>query len=262
MKLLETVIDDFNISEITANAIKDKGLGAVALINTLLDEKAMTLELLFEVKSSVDDPHHVDMKGKERKGLKYGYSVIIKFFNLKPEHIEGLKEGDEEALFDVIVDCDAKVHCDDPSFYWQSGHERNHKKKNARYDFQGTPGQGIWAERHAMAGGKDGSRLCKHLYAAREWLIDNTEKVAKVCKKDYEYRNGKSNKMPSTLTTPPKKEEPAKEEIPKDNRAVVGKSKPANQVKTEADAVKPTQEPEAAEEEVVESFHHLLSLLN
>ena len=96
MKLLETVIDDFNISEITANAIKDKGLGAVALINTILDEKAMTLELLFEVKSSVDDPHHVDMKGKERKGLKYGYSVIIKFFGLKPEHIEGLKEGDED----------------------------------------------------------------------------------------------------------------------------------------------------------------------
>lgn len=262
MKLLETVIDDFNISEITANAIKDKGLGAVALINTLLDEKAMTLELLFEVKSSVDDPHHVDMKGKERKGLKYGYSAIIKFFKLKPEHIEGLKEGDEGALFDVISDCDAKVHCDDPSFYWQSGQERNHKKKNARYDFQGTPGQGIWAERHAMAGGKDGSRLCKHLYAAREWLIDNTEKVAKVCKKDYEYRNGKSNKMPSTLTTPPKKEEPAKEEVLKDNRAVVGKPKSTDQIKTEADAIKPAQEPETTEEEVVESFHHLLSLLN
>ena len=56
--------------------------------------------------------------------------------------------------------------------------------------------------------------------------------------------------------------EPAKEEISKDNRAVVGKSKPADQVKTEADAIKPTQEPEDAEEEVVESFHHLLSLLN
>ena len=64
------------------------------------------------------------------------------------------------------------------------------------------------------------------------------------------------------LTTPPKKEEPAKEEISKDNRAVVGKSKPDDRVKTEADAVKPTQEPEDAEEEVVESFHHLLSLLN
>ena len=68
--------------------------------------------------------------------------------------------------------------------------------------------------------------------------------------------------MPSTLTTPPKKEEPAKEETPKDNRAVVGKPKPADQIKTEADAIKPTQEPEDAEEEVVESFHHLLSLLN
>ena len=112
MKLLETVIDDFNISEITANAIKDKGLGAVALINTILDEKAMTLELLFEVKSSVDDPHHVDMKGKERKGLKYGYSVIIKFFGLKPEHIEGLKEGDDEGRL-VMYGVTGKLRDDD-----------------------------------------------------------------------------------------------------------------------------------------------------
>lgn len=255
MKLLETKIEDFNLSQITKDSIDKKGLGKTLLINTILDEKYKTLELLFEVKSSVNDPHHVDMKGKERKGLKFGYSVIIKFFGLTPEHIKGLKKADEEALVDVIIDCDAKVHCDDPSFYWQAGQERNHKKKNARYDFQGTPGKGIWAQRHALAGGKDGERLCKHLYAAREWLIDNTASVVRVIKKDFFARHPEAKNLPKEE---PKKEvinEKPVEEIKTEtgNRQGINKSQePKEEIKTEQDAVKTPKKEEPEEEETKE----------
>lgn len=187
MKLLETKLDDFNISDITKKAIDKNGLGAVTFINAKVNQNNRTIELLFEVDSSVGDPKHVDMKGKVNDKLKHGYSSVVNFVDVTDEMFKGLSEGDEETFIDVLTDCDAKVHCDDPSFYWQGAHEEDSKKKNTRFGFQGTKGSGMWTLMHKDAGGKEGERLCKHLYAVKNFIIKNSAGMAKQIGKSFKY---------------------------------------------------------------------------
>ena len=189
MKLLETKLDDFNISDITKKAIEKNGLGAVTFINAKVNQNNKTVELLFEGDSSVGDPKHVDMKGKVNDKLKHGYSSVVNFVDVTDEMFKGLAEGDEETFMDVLTDCDAKVHCDDPSFYWQGAHEEDSKKKNTRFGFQGTKGSGMWTLMHKEAGGKEGERLCKHLYAVKEFIIKNSAGLAKRIGKSFTYQS-------------------------------------------------------------------------
>lgn len=172
MTLFEAKFSDFNISDITQKSINKDGVGKITLINVKLDDKENWMELLFEVKSSVNNPRHVDMKGKFRNGLKFGYSCILRFINLKPDTIEELKKGNK--VEDVIKKADVLVHCDDPSFYYQAAHEEDSGSHNARYQFQGTKGTGVWSTRHQAGGRKNGLGLCKHLFGCRHWLEDAT----------------------------------------------------------------------------------------
>lgn len=214
MTLFEAKFSDFNISDITQKAINKNGVGLVTLINVKLDEKENWMELLFEVKSSINNPKHVDMKGKFRPGLKFGYSCILRFINLNSATIELLKQGKD--VDKVIKTADVLVHCDDPSFYYQAAHEEDSKSHNARYAFQGTKGTGVWSVRHQAGGRKNGLGLCKHLFGCRHWLED-TSNISIV-----------SAKL-KDLKLPPKKDDPVekpkeepKTEPSKDQQTVKG----------------------------------------
>lgn len=211
MTLFEAKFSDFNISDITQKSINKDGVGKITLINVKLDDKENWMELLFEVKSSVNNPKHVDMKGKFRNGLKFGYSCILRFINLKPETVELLKQGKD--VDKVIKKADVLVHCDDPSFYYQAAHEEDSGSHNARYQFQGTKGTGVWSTRHQAGGRKNGLGLCKHLYGCRHWLEDSSN-ILRVSAKLKDLKLPLAVKEEPVAKEEPKKEEPAVKEEP------------------------------------------------
>ena len=264
MRFSETNFDDFGISKITKKAIKKNGVNEPILINAAIQDS--DLELLFEVESTAEEHHKVDLKGNTKDSSR-GYAVVVRFvkanqilfehkinsknrlveytvdesirneilerlpsvlvdFKLDkneklidkiPGCLEGKKDTWEDKLqrvfksfgiqkcddiikailgetinkkiskqelvtklYKVFKDCDVKVHCDCPAFYYQGMQQDDDTNGNARYKFQGTSGSHAWTLIHSDAGGKTGKALCKHLNAVRAWLKikQNVEKVA------------------------------------------------------------------------------------
>ena len=174
--LKEETLDNFAISSITQKAIDQKGINEPLLINVSIDDQ--DLELLFEVESTAEEHHKVDLKGNTKESTR-GYAVVLRFKNVKKVI------GDEAKitranLGDIFEDCDVLVHCDCPSYYYQGMQQDDSANGNARYKFQGTGGDHRWSLIHSKAGGKTGKALCKHLESVREWLDDpkNIDAVA------------------------------------------------------------------------------------
>ena len=169
MKLYEFVVEDMAISDVTKKSIEKNGTGQVHFVKAIVENNA--LELLIEVESSHKTATHVDMKGNQKAAFGYGYACIVRFEDIdKALHGEKLSRSN---IQDVLDTCDVKVHCDCPAFYWQGMHQDDSANNTARYKFQGTGGAHKWTMIHVDAHGKTGKALCKHLYAALEWLKIN-----------------------------------------------------------------------------------------
>ena len=164
-KLKEETIEDFDISGITQKSINKNGVKDPLLISANVIEEAnkKDLELLFEVESSEDEAHKVDLKGNPKES-KRGYAVVVRFKDIQ----------DTEDIDKIIEDCDVVVHCDCPAFYFQGMQQDDSINGNARYKFQGEGGNHSWTLRHAHAGGKTGKALCKHLESVKKWLEDKS----------------------------------------------------------------------------------------
>ena len=172
--LFEFTLMDMDISGVTRKAIEKDGLGKLRLINA--NVYGDDLELLFEMESSHDAPKHVDMQGKEKPGLKYGYACGIRFLKAT-KVLKKDEKFDEDNLKKVFDKCDVQVHCDCPAFYWQGMHQDDSANKTAKYKFQGTPGNHKWTLIHADKGGKTGQALCKHLFKCQEWTYEHIPEV-------------------------------------------------------------------------------------
>lgn len=101
MRLLkETKLADFNISKITQKAIDDKGLNDPVLVMAHLQDQ--DLELLFEVNSTAEDHHKVDLKGNTKNSSR-GYAVVLKFLKAKNILTES-KPRYKNKLYEYTVD--------------------------------------------------------------------------------------------------------------------------------------------------------------
>lgn len=167
-----------SISGITSKSIEKNGIKDAFLVSA--QATADKLILLFEVQSSRDNNKHVNIYGQVQSFLKHGYSVTIAFYQISrfvPK--TWLQEGAQKAkqyIATIVKNCDVKVSCDCPAFYWQGMWEGDDKKKTDYLDFAGTHGKGVWNAKHAQSGGKIGQQMCKHIYAAANSVfrqIDN-----------------------------------------------------------------------------------------
>lgn len=110
------------------------------------------------------------------QGKNGQYTLCIRWYNvkqyLKDEKNMGYSQL-EQALKQVVHNCDAKFYSDDPSWFYQGGWEACDKEGLSIYKFPGPAGKGIWAERHKASGGLSGDAyLSKHL-AQVVYEIDN-----------------------------------------------------------------------------------------
>jgi len=98
----ETKLQDFDISEITKKAIDKNGVNEPLLISAKLDKD--DLELLFEVESTADEHHKVDLKGNNRDSVR-GYAVVLRFSKARGLlYDEGNTKGPEESSRDEIIE--------------------------------------------------------------------------------------------------------------------------------------------------------------
>lgn len=159
----EEKLSNFEISDITKKAIKQNGINDPILISATIQEDGQKkdLELLFEVESTADEHHKVDLKGNQKESQR-GYAVVLRF--------KDVEEVKEDTIQDIVDKKEVVVHCDCPAFYYQGMQQDDSVNGNARYKFLGSNGSHVWTMKHAHAGGKTGKALCKHLESVKEWL--------------------------------------------------------------------------------------------
>ena len=120
----------------------------------------------------------MDLTGKTQVFLKRGYSVTIQFTNtdnyLSPTNIN--KDAVAQQFNSVIQNCDAKVYCDCPAFYWQGMAEKDAKQGDSYFGFRGQHGTGYWNNLHNV----NGPQACKHIWSAIYFV--NTEQK-QICDK-------------------------------------------------------------------------------
>ncbi|MCF0125014.1 MAG: hypothetical protein HUJ68_04540 [Clostridia bacterium] len=173
--LKEHKLSQFDTSKITDKAISEYGLNEAQLINATFGNNNITLQ--FEVQSTGDNTH-VDLTGKTQVFLKRGYSVTIQFINtqnyISPSNID--KNTIAQQFNNIVKNCDAKVYCDCPAFYWQGMAEKDAKQGDSYFGFKGQRGTGEWNQRHNV----NGPQACKHIWSAIYFI--NTEQK-QICNK-------------------------------------------------------------------------------
>ena len=173
--LHEHKLSQFDTSKITDKSISEYGLNEAKLINASFGKDSITIQ--FEVESTGDNTH-VDLTGKTQVFLKRGYSVTIQFTNtdnyLSPTNIN--KDAIAQQFNSVIQNCDAKVYCDCPAFYWQGMAEKDAKQGDSYFGFRGQHGTGYWNNLHNV----NGPQACKHIWSAIYFV--NTEQK-QICDK-------------------------------------------------------------------------------
>lgn len=159
--LHEHKLSQFDTSKITDKSISEYGLNEAKLIDASFGKDSITIQ--FEVESTGDNTH-VDLTGKTQVFLKRGYSVTIQFTNtdnyLSPTNIN--KDAIAQQFNSVIQNCDAKVYCDCPAFYWQGMAEKDAKQGDSYFGFRGQRGTGYWNNLHNV----NGPQACKHIWSA------------------------------------------------------------------------------------------------
>lgn len=173
--LHEHKLSQFDTSKITDKSISEYGLNEAKLIDASFGKDSITIQ--FEVESTGDNTH-VDLTGKTQVFLKRGYSVTIQFTNtdnyLSPTNIN--KDAIAQQFNSVIQNCDAKVYCDCPAFYWQGMAEKDAKQGDSYFGFRGQHGTGYWNNLHNV----NGPQACKHIWSAIYFV--NTEQK-QICDK-------------------------------------------------------------------------------
>jgi hypothetical protein len=171
----EHKLSQFDTSKITDKSISEYGLNEAKLIDASFGKNSITIQ--FEVESTGDNTH-VDLTGKTQVFLKRGYSVTIQFTNtdnyLSPTNIN--KNAIAQQFNSVIQNCDAKVYCDCPAFYWQGMAEKDAKQGDSYFGFRGQHGTGYWNNLHNV----NGPQACKHIWSAIYFV--NTEQK-QICDK-------------------------------------------------------------------------------
>lgn len=175
IRLHEHKLSQFDTSKITDKAISEYGLNEAKLIDASFGKDSITIQ--FEVNSTGDNTH-VDLAGKTQVFLKRGYSVTIQFINtenyLSPTNVN--KDAIAQQFNSVIQNCDAKVYCDCPAFYWQGMAEKDAKQGDSYFGFRGQHGTGYWNNLHNVKG----PQACKHIWSAIYFV--NTEQK-QICDK-------------------------------------------------------------------------------
>lgn len=173
--LKEHKLSQFDTSKITDKSISEYGLNEAKLIDASFGKDSITIQ--FEVESTGDNTH-VDLTGKTQVFLKRGYSVTIQFTKtdnyLSPTNIN--KDAIAQQFNSVIQNCDAKVYCDCPAFYWQGMAEKDDKQGDSYFGFRGQRGTGYWNNLHNV----NGPQACKHIWSAIYFV--NTEQK-QICDK-------------------------------------------------------------------------------
>jgi hypothetical protein len=173
--LHEHKLSQFDTSKITDKSISQYGLNDAHLIDASFGKDSITIQ--FEVESTGDNTH-VDLTGKTQVFLKRGYSVTIQFTNtdnyLSPTNVN--KDAIAQQFNSVIQNCDAKVYCDCPAFYWQGMAEKDAKQGDSYFGFRGQHGTGYWNKLHNV----NGPQACKHIWSAIYFI--NTEQK-QICDK-------------------------------------------------------------------------------
>ena len=174
-RIIEHKLSQFDTSKITDKSISQYGLNEAKLINATFGNDSITLQ--FEVESTGDNTH-VDLTGKTQVFLKRGYSVTVQFNKTKnylsPTNIN--QNGIAQQFNSVIQNCDAKVYCDCPAFYWQGMAEKDAKQGDSYFGFKGQHGTGYWNKLHNV----NGPQACKHIWSAIYFI--NTEQK-QICDK-------------------------------------------------------------------------------
>lgn len=174
-KLSEHKLSQFDTSKITDKSISEYGLNEAKLIDASFGKDSITIQ--FEVESTGDNTH-VDLTGKTQVFLKRGYSVTIQFTKtdnyLSPTNIN--KNAIAQQFNSIIQNCDAKVYCDCPAFYWQGMAEKDAKQGDSYFGFRGQHGTGYWNNLHNV----NGPQACKHIWSAIYFV--NTEQK-QICDK-------------------------------------------------------------------------------
>lgn len=182
MTLREYTLNQMNISGITMGAMSKYGLGSTFLAQC--SENGKNLDLVFGVQSSKNENKHVDLRGNPQPFLKREYMVRLTFTGINkilPNDWkqQGTQKG-AQYLSQVFKNCDVKVACDCPAFYWQGMHEGDDKAKTSYFDFIGTKGTGLWNNRHAASGGVNiGQQMCKHIYNVAYSISNYIPEIAK-----------------------------------------------------------------------------------
>lgn len=171
----EHKLSQFDTSKITDKSISEHGLNEAKLINASFEDNSITLQ--FEVNSTGDNTH-VDLTGKTQVFLKRGYSVTIQFLNTKnylsPTNIN--QSAIAQQFNCIIKNCDVKIYCDCPAFYWQGMAEKDAKQGDSYFGFRGQHGSGYWNNLHNV----NGPQACKHIWSAIYFV--NTEQK-QICDK-------------------------------------------------------------------------------
>ena len=82
------------------------------------------------------------------------------------EEFNSKSKSDQLAMLKLLVwKSAAKLHSNDPSFYYQGMWEDLYKLDGTIYKFPGPKGEGVWRKRHAMSGGLaiPEIRITKHM---------------------------------------------------------------------------------------------------
>jgi hypothetical protein len=175
-ELLLKDLDPGGVSGITQRAFdkrQSEGSTGVNLASAHLQFPDL-LELGFEVESSFGDTGQMTVSGQRIGGYDPHYMCYLQFSGLDRvmgnDFLSLPRNAQKRVLLKVFDDCDVKVNCNCPAWYFQGHAEDMAKKGGAIVSFRGTKGQGIWRRRHQASGGLTDPRVrvCKHLYQVAE----------------------------------------------------------------------------------------------
>lgn len=175
MKLFEYTLAQMTTSDITQKSIDKNGTGHVILVSASASDIELTF--VFGVESSTNENKHVGPQGQPLPFLTREYAVRFTWTGINKIVPKGwTSQGTESAkqyINQIIKNCDVKVSCDCPAFYWQGMWEDDSEKKTSYFNFAGTKGTGMWSARHQDAGAVKGQQMCKHQWAASVYLTHN-----------------------------------------------------------------------------------------
>jgi hypothetical protein len=150
--------------------------------------KSNVLDIYWTVVSTFQDGEAIPVQNGP-KSKAFHYTVIIRFLNktdgnnstVSKHHATknpvnlaqlanwaALNPQQKTTLIQRILEVnDVQVYSDDPSFYWQGAFEDLSNLGMSIYKFTGTPGKGIWRNKHANKAGRrlknPQKRITKHI---------------------------------------------------------------------------------------------------